>query len=902
MEKNLIKKFRNRRKMKSLGKTKKVGRRGDRLVAKTNRTLKRYMRGGFMGKRVNSENNKDIKAVNDKEKTAVQESTTKGILKSDNRKNIVSQSRNFNRNDEEKKAVQESTTKGKLQSDSRQNIVQVNPPAITDPKSDYAKNRDTNFYTYAQDSNPLSREIGQGTRNVSKLFKQATNAIGLTSKFNDGQYNKKVLAIDPTLEKTLKKQISVYAYQYRDLLIRKYENNKNARNDLKARSDNFKKFKIWLLKRRGNFEYQHMFDDVSYYDTIKELETFSEVNNDEIEKKKQNIDDFRLRNLNIGYISKQEQELTILQRDRDRINKEKKELTTSREKYIKECNSIDQDIKDFQSKFVKWANDLSKDQYSDEKIKEKTGSKLVFTLQILSSSKTLLEYNNAPSSFFSKRLYPIWLDSMDVLRKIVFSTFTKIEKNGVALTGTDSDAPTVTPPSDDSSSIIGAILSVPTVTPPSDDSSSIIGAILAAISSEPIDGLIGEDEEEEEDAQAGGVAAARAKALDNGLGAYFGGKVTCSIEPISIPVQKPGNFSRSDETKRYLVIYEEENNGTFLGITEKIVSGTVTVKVIARVEIMNTQYIEQNDYSMEKNGILSEYKDPSANPIATRCKITEMVTLLENRPITLDKILYFIDLKPVDDVSLVKSEAKKPDLKYDNNNTIIQRWFEMIEKVYASPSTVNKKDIETLYIDTNQKMKLSLDIPGNTLTGDNLLIKLQNDFITVIKGKGKDTEECDEKAPNINKPIPKSDPAAKEYQINVDFFKRQFVKLNKDETNKDETNKDASPVYVQVPEDEPFYYVRSKMIKKGKKYRGRSAFFAHMLDDFKTAEMSLWFMRHPDHKEEVTAKRETVNVVSEDQEAAIKVQNNNEIKKIEEKYRLQQESLDNKREQDMRAI
>jgi hypothetical protein len=107
---------------------------------------------------------------------------------------------------------------------------------------------------------------------------------------------------------------------------------------------------------------------------------------------------------------------------------------------------------------------------ADEEVennKTKQGSKLVFVLQLLSRDKTLLEANSAPSSFFSKRLYPIWLDSMDVLRKIVFSTFTE-NKNDHPLT-------TVVATSSDSST------------------SAIIGAILAAISSEA---AIAEEEEE----------------------------------------------------------------------------------------------------------------------------------------------------------------------------------------------------------------------------------------------------------------------------------------------------------------------------------------------------------------------------------------------------------------------
>lgn len=935
MEKNLIKKFRNRRKVKSFGKTKKVGRRSDRLVAKTNRTLKRYRGGTY---------------------------------------------------------------------------------------SDYGKNKNTDYYTYVQDSNTLSRGIGQGPRKLSKGSRSTTNWLGLTSKFNDGQYNKDVLAIDPTLEKTLKAKLYKYAYQYRDLLIRKYENEKNAKNDLKARSDNFKIFKIWLLKRRGNLEYQHKFDDDSYDKTLEELKNYLEAKNTEITDANKIIDDIRLQTGQPG-LSAEEQALTILQRDHGRIKKEIAGLEESRTKYLAECTSIDGAIKEFQTAFVEWAKGLSTvqdatvqqdalkaletkiantgilpneddkqfidlvteklDNFAKEgtessadkvknekelpkkrtelakmveeqqkiekkkkdfetrqselktagktggteyvnteillkeiekdlakintkidplqkeisgletKIKDhgdttdrnevsiqllknytstkeradkevennktKQGSKLVFVLQLLSRSKTLLEANSAPSSFFSKRLYPIWLDSMDVLRKIVFSTFTTTRKDHPS-----TPAIITTTTSDDSST------------------SAIIGAILAAISSEPA-------------AAPGGPA--------NRGGAYIAnGGATCTIPPISIPKQNIGTFPASDNGKRYLVIYEHDNNDTFLGITEKIDNDKVTVKVIAKVVRSETQYIEQNDYSAQKNNILSDYNDPNANPLKIRCKITEMVTLLQNRTINTSNILYFIELKrpegkaepasaesgttaPVVEKAKTAAELKERAEKlrnaYKNNSRgIVKEWFLMIEDVYAR-GLPERKDIVDLYIRTNNTMHLTLKIPDD-LDKDVLLEILQDDFIKVIKGERDTDASCDTSGPGKEKVKRPMDPTSKEYKVNVDFFKRQFYELDPETGEPILDDKKKPKTIIPTDDDPPFYHVQSKMLKKGKKYRGRSAFFAHMLDDFKTAEMSLWFLRHPDHKDQIAATRETVNVVSEDDTKAINKQNTDEINKFAE--------------------
>lgn len=914
MEKNLIKKFRNRRKVKSLGKTKKVGRRGDRLVAKTNRTLKRY-RGG--------------------------------------------------------------------------------------DDSDYAKNKKGLFKTgrFSNDPNTGTRTIGQTSRMISKgVRRNVTN-------FYDGQYNKDVLAIDPTLEKTLKAKLYEYAYQYRDLLIRKYENDKNAKNDLKARSDNFKKFKIWLLKRRGNLEYQHKFDDDSYDETFEELNNYLKEKNTEIANATKKIDDIRLQSGQPG-LSAAEQALTILQRDLGRIEEEIKGLDESRKKYTDECTSISDGIQEFQTAFVEWAKGLSTDQdatveqdalkafetkildtkiltkkegnefidsvtekldefaktgtdssagkvknekelpkkraelakmveekekiekkkkdfetrqtelttagkregteYANTKIllkeigtdlekiiekidtlqqeisvsetaikshgdttnrnevtiqlltnyrktkeradkeaknnKTKQGSKLVFVLQLLSRSKTLLEYNSAPSSFFSKRLYPIWLDSMDVLRKIVFSTFT-----------TRKD-----------------VQSTSAITTTSDDSSTpaIIGAILAAV---------------------------------NGEGGYIAGtSAPCTISHIIIPEQEKGSFPQSNE-KRYLVIYKDNSGDTFLGITEKNNNNNVTVKVIAKVVTSETQYIEQNDYSAQKN-FLSDYNDPNANPKKMRCKITEMVTLLDNRDIDTKAILYFIKLqtkvketppkKPTEDS---KEQAAKLRAEYNGKSDgIVKEWFLMIEQVYAPNDLAERKDIVDLYIKTNNTMHLTLSIPDDGLDNNALLNKLQDDFIKVIKGQRADDESCDTSGPGTPKVKRPMDPSSKEYKVNVNFYKRLFYELDP-ETGEPILDASGNPkTIIPTDDDPPFYHVQSNMLKKGKKYRGRSAFFAHMLDDFKTAEMSLWFLRHPDHKNQIAATRETVNVISEDDTKAINKQNKDERTKFAEMQTSKETSYKNK--------
>jgi len=936
MEKNLIKKIRNRRKVKSLGKTKKVGR-GDRLVAKMNRTLKRY-RGG--------------------------------------------------------------------------------------DDSDYNYNKKGFLSTgrFSNNPNPVTMGIGQTPRMLSKLSRKATNRLGLTSKFNDGQYNKDVLAIDPTLEKTLKAKLYEYAYQYRDLLIRKYENQKNAENAVKSRADYLKNIYRGIFKnnKQGFFEYQHKFDDASYKTIKEELNKYLNEKKEKIIDATKEIDKIKLLSGQPG-LSKAEQALTILQRDLGRIEKEIEGLDESRKKYIDECTSIDQGIKEFQTEFLEWAKGLSTDQpvtleqdalktleaqivaayiltqkngvslidqvtekldkfakegtessadkvknekelpkkkaalakmveeqqtiekrkkdfgtrqtelknaskkegteYANTKIlleeiekdlakinagidalqkeisgsatdikshgdttdrnevsiqllknytstkkradkelennKTKQGSKLVFVLQLLSRNKTLLEANSAPSSFFSKRLYPIWMDSMDVLRKIVFSTFSTTEND-------DSSTP------------------------------AIIGAVLAAISSEQVDGQIDHDDKEQE---AVVPAEAQAQAANNG-------DATCTISPISIPDQDIGAFSPSKE-KRYLIIFKEGSN-TFLGITETIENSKVSV--IAKVVTSETQYIEQHDYSAQKNNILSDYKDADANPLRIRCKITEMVTLLENRTIDTKAISYFIELKtpvsknkpvvntqPKKKAEELKKQAAKLKAEYkENSMNIVKEWFLMIETVYASVLP-ERKEIVDLYIRTNNTMHLTLSIPNDSVDKDGLLQQLQEDFIKVIKGERTNDDSCYTLGPGKEKVKRPMDPTSKEYKVDVDFFKRQFYELDPEPGLPiiDGMTKKTKKI-IPTDDDPPFYHVHSKMVKKGKKYRGRSAFFAHMLDDFKTAEMSLWFLRHPEHKEEIAATRETVNVVSEDDTKAINKQHSDEINKFTNMQELKNESFTTK--------
>jgi hypothetical protein len=519
----------------------------------------------------------------------------------------------------------------------------------------------------------------------------------------------------------------------------------------------------------------------------------------------------------------------------------------------------------------------------EENNKTKHGSKVVFVLQLLSRDKTLLESKNSISSFFSKQLYPIWLDSMDVLRKIVFSTFTTN--------------------SDDSST------------------SAIIGAVLAAISSEPaaVEPREEEDEEEEEEEE---------DAEDDGEmfegGAYnASGGATCTISPIIIPNQKKGSIPTSNTKNRYLVIYQEKSD-TFLGITETIDNNNVTVKVIAKVDISETQEKKDNDEEEEEeddddddNGDNSDYKDENANPEKNRCKITKMVTLLENRNIDTKAISYFIELKisegkaesasaesdtPVSAETplkrtkeQIKQEAANLRSHYkDKSGKIIERWFEMIENVYAFESIPDQKDIVDLYIDTNNTMHLTLSIPNGYSNRTQLLKILQDDFIKVIKGERTEDDSCDAPGPGKEKEKRSMDLTSKEYKVDVDFLKRRFYKLDP-ETGEPILDANGNPeTIIPTDDDPPFYRVHSKMLKRGKKYRGRSAFFAHMLDDFKTAEMSLWFLRHPDHKKEIAATRETVNVVSEDDLKAINKQNTDEIKKFEQMQQMKETSYKNK--------
>jgi len=368
------------------------------------------------------------------------------------------------------------------------------------------------------------------------------------------------------------------------------------------------------------------------------------------------------------------------------------------------------------------------------------------------------------------------------------------------------------------------------------------------------------------------------------------------------------------------VIYEDNSGDTFLGITEKNNNNNVTVKVIAKVVTSETQYIEQNDYSAQKN-FLSDYNDPNANPKKMRCKITEMVTLLDNRDIDTKAILYFIELKSPDSkakpaldnsgitapgvekakktATELKEQAKKLRAEYKKNSReIVKEWFLMIEEVYALESIPERKDIVDLYIRTNNTMHLTLSIPEDTNDKDALLEKLQDDFIKVIKGERTNDESCDASGPGKPKVKRPMDPTSKEYKIYVNFYKRLFYELDP-ETGEPILDNSGNPkTIIPTDDDPPFYHVQSKMLKNGKKFRGRSAILAHMIDDAKIAEMSLWFLAHADRKNQIAATRETVNVISEDDLTAINKQNTDERTKFAEMQTLKKESYENKLEKE----
>jgi hypothetical protein len=281
------------------------------------------------------------------------------------------------------------------------------------------------------------------------------------------------------------------------------------------------------------------------------------------------------------------------------------------------------------------------------------------------------------------------------------------------------------------------------------------------------------------------------------------------------------------------------------------------------------------------------------------CIITEMVSLINPLLIKSKDIHYFIELKDeavtVSDSADVETSKEQTSIRRNEQNAIIRRWYQTIYKVYKvyeyTGNEINNSVIAKLYTDTNNDFEMELTTPTD-FTKDPLLIKLQDDFMKVLF-RVKDIHEkgCGDTIKLKPKEKPPFKPTSKEYQVDVDFFKRQFYKKKPDGTFEIDNNGQKIPINTRDP---PFYHVQSKMNKKG-----INGFFAHMFDSFNDAEMSMTFLKDDLKEDRVKATRRTVKVISDDDAKAIEAQKTAERNKITQKYDSQMKSLVAKREKEL---